>query len=130
MAKSTFRDRAIENGAYEFKDLAAGRYSLNASKGSYVGLSYGQTRPLEPGKIDFPFLKPNEGVVTQFIFHSSDYERNTIRSRSTKRNAYFAMQTFLGSVKNLNASSPPSRPTPLCFIPPKGTRRSRTVELG
>src|SRR5580765_807724 len=39
------------NGAYEFKDLAAGRYSLNASKGSYVGLSYGQTRPLEPGKL-------------------------------------------------------------------------------
>jgi protocatechuate 3,4-dioxygenase beta subunit len=38
------------NGAYEFKDLAAGRYSLQASKGSYVGLSYGQTRPFEPGK--------------------------------------------------------------------------------
>jgi len=38
------------SGAYEFKDLPAGRYSLNASKGSYVGLSYGQTRPLEPGK--------------------------------------------------------------------------------
>src|SRR5215467_3981671 len=39
------------NGAYEFKDLAAGRYSLNANKGSYVGLSYGQTRPFEPGKL-------------------------------------------------------------------------------
>jgi hypothetical protein len=38
------------SGAYEFKDLPAGRYSLNATKGSYVGLSYGQTRPLEPGK--------------------------------------------------------------------------------
>ena len=38
------------NGAYEFKDLAAGRYTLQASKGSYVGLSYGQTRPFEPGK--------------------------------------------------------------------------------
>ena len=38
------------NGAYEFKDLAAGRYNLSASKGSYVGLSYGQTRPYEPGK--------------------------------------------------------------------------------
>ena len=37
-------------GAYEFKDLPAGRYTLNASKGSYVGLQYGQTRPLEPGK--------------------------------------------------------------------------------
>jgi protocatechuate 3,4-dioxygenase beta subunit len=38
------------NGAYEFKDLAAGRYNLSASKGSYVGLSYGQTRSFEPGK--------------------------------------------------------------------------------
>jgi hypothetical protein len=41
---------------------------------------------------------------------------------------YFAMQIFLGSVKNRSASSPPSRPTPLCFIPPKGTRRSRTSQ--
>jgi protocatechuate 3,4-dioxygenase beta subunit len=37
-------------GAYEFKDLPAGRYNINADKGSYVGLGYGQTRPLEPGK--------------------------------------------------------------------------------
>jgi hypothetical protein len=39
---------------------------------------------------------------------------------------YFAMQMFFGSVKKRSASSPPSRPTPLCFIPPKGTRKSRT----
>jgi len=37
-------------GAYEFKDLPAGRYTINANKGSYVGLSYGQRRPLESGK--------------------------------------------------------------------------------
>jgi len=41
---------------------------------------------------------------------------------------YFAMQTFFGSVKNRNASSPPSRPTPLAFMPPNGTRRSRTSQ--
>ena len=41
---------------------------------------------------------------------------------------HFAMQTFLGSVKKRNASSPPSRPTPLCFMPPKGTRRSRSSQ--
>ena len=41
---------------------------------------------------------------------------------------YFAMQTFFGSVKKRRASSPPSRPTPLCFMPPKGTRRSRTSQ--
>src|SRR5438034_11546417 len=39
---------------------------------------------------------------------------------------HFAMQTFFGSVKKCNASTPPSRPTPLAFMPPKGTRRSRT----
>jgi hypothetical protein len=38
------------NGAYEIKNLAAGRYQLGAQKGSYVGLQYGQTRPFEPGK--------------------------------------------------------------------------------
>jgi len=37
-------------GAYELKELPAGRYSLNASKGSYVSLSYGQVRPFESGK--------------------------------------------------------------------------------
>jgi Carboxypeptidase regulatory-like domain len=39
-----------EQGRYELKELPAGRYNLFASKGSYVGLSYGQTRPLEGGK--------------------------------------------------------------------------------
>jgi len=38
------------NGAYEIRDLAAGRYTLSASKGTYVNLSYGQTRPFDPGK--------------------------------------------------------------------------------
>ena len=38
------------NGAYEIRDLAAGRYTLSASKGTYVNLNYGQTRPFEPGK--------------------------------------------------------------------------------
>jgi len=40
---------------------------------------------------------------------------------------YLAMQTFFGSVKKRSASSPPSRPTPICFMPPNGTRRSRIV---
>ena len=39
-----------EQGRYEMKELPAGRYTLNANKGSYVGLQYGQTRPFEPGK--------------------------------------------------------------------------------
>ena len=38
------------DGKYEFKDVIAGRYTVNASKGSYVALQYGQLRPFEPGK--------------------------------------------------------------------------------
>ncbi|HEX3703710.1 MAG TPA: carboxypeptidase-like regulatory domain-containing protein [Vicinamibacterales bacterium] len=37
------------NGAYEFRELPAGRYTLTASKSPYIGLSYGQTHPFEGG---------------------------------------------------------------------------------
>jgi hypothetical protein len=62
------------DGRYEFKLLPAGRYSISASKGSYVGLQYGQQRPFEPGKpleildgqtvekVDFAL--PRGGVIT------------------------------------------------------------------
>jgi hypothetical protein len=45
--RGTLTDR---DGKYEFKALAAGRYDVTVSKGSYVTLSYGQRRPNEPGK--------------------------------------------------------------------------------
>jgi hypothetical protein len=35
-------------GAYEFKELRAGRYNIQASKGSYVPMSYGQRKPTDP----------------------------------------------------------------------------------
>jgi Carboxypeptidase regulatory-like domain len=41
---------ADADGRYEFKEVKAGRYTVSASKGSYVSLQYGQTRPFEPGK--------------------------------------------------------------------------------
>ncbi|MCU1386173.1 MAG: hypothetical protein JWL71_4870 [Acidobacteria bacterium] len=37
-------------GRYEFKEVRAGRYTVSAAKGSYVGLSYGQQRPLDAPK--------------------------------------------------------------------------------
>jgi protocatechuate 3,4-dioxygenase beta subunit len=37
-------------GRYEFKEVRAGRYTISANKGSYVGLSYGQQRPLDAAK--------------------------------------------------------------------------------
>jgi hypothetical protein len=37
------------SGAFEFTELPAGRYTLTASKAGYVGLSFGQRRPLQAG---------------------------------------------------------------------------------
>jgi hypothetical protein len=39
-----------ENGTYEFKEVRAGRYSISASKGSFVSVSYGQQRPTDAPK--------------------------------------------------------------------------------
>lgn len=39
-----------EKGAWEIRELPAGRYSIQVSKGGYVQLSYGQRRPFEQGK--------------------------------------------------------------------------------
>jgi hypothetical protein len=62
------------NGVYELAELPAGRYQLTASKGSFVQLQYGQTRPFEAGKplqvgdgqtvdkVDFSL--PRGGLVT------------------------------------------------------------------
>jgi len=61
-------------GAYEFKDVRAGRYTIMATKGSFVSMQYGQTRPTEPGKpiqisdnqtverVDFSL--PHGGIIT------------------------------------------------------------------
>jgi protocatechuate 3,4-dioxygenase beta subunit len=38
------------NGRYEFKELPAGRVNLSVSKGGFVNMQYGQTRPFEPGR--------------------------------------------------------------------------------
>jgi protocatechuate 3,4-dioxygenase beta subunit len=63
-----------ERGAYEFKDLPAGRFNVSASKGSYVTLQFGQTRPMQGGtplqvldgqtieKVDFAL--PRGSVIT------------------------------------------------------------------
>lgn len=65
------------DGKFEFKEVRAGRYSVMASKGSYVNLQYGQLRPFEQGKpleildgqtvekVDFAL--PRGGVITGHI---------------------------------------------------------------
>ena len=37
-------------GRFEIAELPAGRYTLNASRAGYLGLSFGQSRPGEPGR--------------------------------------------------------------------------------
>ena len=63
-----------DNGAFDFTDLPAGRYTINASKTGYIQLSYGQRRPLQAGTplqllvgqqlkgVDFSL--PRGGVIT------------------------------------------------------------------
>jgi hypothetical protein len=38
-----------DNGGFDFADLPAGRYTLSASKSGFIGLSFGQRRPLQAG---------------------------------------------------------------------------------
>lgn len=38
------------NGAYEFTEVRPGRYTINATKGSYVSMSYGQARSTDAPK--------------------------------------------------------------------------------
>jgi hypothetical protein len=38
-----------DDGAFDFTDLPAGRYTITASKSGYIQLSYGQRRPLQAG---------------------------------------------------------------------------------
>ena len=62
------------DGRYEFKDLAAGRYTMTASRSGYLRLEYGQRRPLEQARpIDVgarqtienaDFVLPRMGIVT------------------------------------------------------------------
>ena len=63
-----------DNGRYEFKNVKAGRYTVSVSKGSYIRMQYGQTRPTAPGtpldikdgqtveRIDFSL--PRSGIIT------------------------------------------------------------------
>lgn len=47
MPKSVTTDN---DGRFEFKDLPAGAFTINASKSGYVAVNYGQKRPFEPGR--------------------------------------------------------------------------------
>jgi len=66
-----------EDGYYELSELPAGRYTLNANKGGYVGVSYGQRRSFEtPRPIDLAdgqtlekidFSLPRGAVITGHV---------------------------------------------------------------
>jgi Carboxypeptidase regulatory-like domain len=88
-----------ERGVYEFKELPGGRFSLTASKGSYVTLQYGQTRPMQGGtplqvldgqiveKVDFAL--PRGAVITgrvvdEFGEPIADVQVMPVQSRFTQ----------------------------------------------
>ena len=52
-----------EQGRFELKELPAGRYTLTATKGGFVTLSYGQRRPQEAGRP----IQLSEGQVIEKI---------------------------------------------------------------
>lgn len=63
-----------ENGAFEFPELPAGRYTLSASKTGYITVNFGQRRPLRAGRPvevrdgqrvrDIDFRLPRGSVIT------------------------------------------------------------------
>jgi hypothetical protein len=85
------------SGAYEFRELRAGRYNLDAQKGSFIALQYGQRRPFEAGrpleildgqtieKVDFSLARG--GVITgrildEFSEPISDVQVAAMRSQT------------------------------------------------
>src|SRR5690606_37506392 len=62
---------------------------------------------------------------SQFSILNSQY----FYSSSLIPHPSYLIQTFFASVKNRSASKPPSRPTPLSFIPPNGVLKSRFSQV-
>jgi protocatechuate 3,4-dioxygenase beta subunit len=67
-----------EDGAFEFSELPAGRYTVSASKSGFITLQYGQRRPLQPGTPlqlgdgqelkGIEFHLPRGGVITGRVY--------------------------------------------------------------
>src|SRR5687768_2074317 len=57
-AKTALTD---SEGRFEFRELPAGRFTVNATKSGFVTVQYGQTRPFESGKA----IELTEGQVLE-----------------------------------------------------------------
>jgi hypothetical protein len=65
------------DGAFQFTDLPAGRYTLGAAKTGFVTISYGQRRPLQAGT---PLDITIDELAIELFFPADDRSDQMLRS--------------------------------------------------
>jgi len=98
------------DGKYEFTALPAGRFTLTATKGGYVSLGYGQTRPFEPGRpIDVldaqvldrvDFTLPRGGVITGRLVDEFGEPVSNVMVAAMRYTNVGGRRTLVSSVRN------------------------------
>jgi hypothetical protein len=91
-----------DGGRFVFAGLPAGRYSVGASKATWVAANYGATRPLRPGsaipladgqKLDIVIRMPRGGVITGVVLDHNNQPsagtpvRRCVRDRQRRAKA-------------------------------------------
>src|SRR3954466_10885754 len=122
---------ADTDGKFEFKEVKAGRYNVSASKGSYVALQYGQTRPFEPGKpleiiagqtLDkVDFVLPHGAIVTGRLV---DEFGDPLPDAMVSAQRY---QNFNGQKRLPPAGRPPPTNHAPQIPPPRADQRRRRI---
>jgi hypothetical protein len=98
---------------------------------SLDGFGENQNFPVRhlPGCFDGKGESGNTGSEHKNIGFYFRHDMKCIRLSGSAAQSYICMVTFRGSVKKRMASQPPSLPTPEFFTPPKGVRKSRSIQV-
>ena len=118
-----------DQGRFQATDLAAGSYTVTASKNGFVDAIYGQRRPLQPGTpVEFAdgqavatvdLRLTRGGVITGRVI---DEDGEALRARSSPSSA---TNTFAASVNSSPRAA--TRPTIAASIACSGCRRATTT---